>query len=368
MRNHPRNHRFWLSGTALACAAVVGLAGCSDSTGPGDPFDPVAANDAAGDIGSAVAENPALSSMAVMGAYFPDFVATPIAATVPFDPQTAEDGRGWIDERRDAFQAWSEYDSPDGPAAVIFPADLLGKTLVFNPATEQYEVDPARDGEAPSDGLRLVLYAVDPILHLIVEPLTEVGYLQLTDEDTPAMDAVGIVAVINDLTVLDYLASAQVTTTSITFTADGFLTDGTTVVDFLLSVVFDQTAGSITIDYDVDVDADQAGVHLVMVFTEATQSVDVTLTINHGSNEVVFHVTLTETSLVGSVTHNGDTVVDISGTPDQPIFTDHDGNQLTEEQLQALGEMFEAAGEVLDHFDDLLGPAVAVLQIPVYAL
>ncbi|MEE8191122.1 MAG: hypothetical protein V3T74_00140 [Gemmatimonadales bacterium] len=367
MRNHPSRHRFWLTGTALACAAVIGLAGCSDSTGPDDVFDPVAANEAAGDVGSALAGNPALTSMAVMGAFFPDFAAAPIAATVPFDPQTAEDGRHWIDKRRDAFQAWSEYDSPDGPAAVTFPADLLGKTLVFNPLTEQYEVDPARDGEAPSNGLRLVLYAVDPILHQIVEPLTEVGYLELTDQDTPAMDAVGIVAVISSVTVLDYLASAQVTTTSITFTADGFLTDGTTRVDFLLSVAFDETAGSITIDYDVDVDADQAGVHLVMVLTEATQSTDVTLTINHGANEVVFHVTLTETSMVGSVTHNGDTVIDISGTPDQPIFTDHDGNELTEAQLFAVGQMFEAAGEVLDHLDDLLGPAVAVLQIPVYA-
>ncbi len=251
---------------------------------------------------------------------------------------------------------------------MIFPADLLGKTLVFNPLTEQYEVDPARDGEAPTNGLRLVLYAVDPILHQIIEPMTEIGYLQLTDEDTPAMDAVGILAVISGVTVLDYLASAQVTTTSITFTADGYLTDGTTRVDFLLSVAFDETAGSITIDYDVDVDVDQAGVHLVMVLTELPETIDVTLTINHGANEVVFHMNVTAETFEGSVTHNGDTVIDISGTPDQPIFTDHNGSELTEAQLRALGEIFEAAGEVLDHFDDLLGPAVAVLQIPVYAL
>ena len=108
MRNHPLKHRFWLTGTALACAAVIGLAGCSDSTGPNGEFDPESASAAAGDIGSAMAGNPALASMAVMGEFFPSFAAAPIAATVPFDPQTAEDGRNWIDKRRGAFQAWSE--------------------------------------------------------------------------------------------------------------------------------------------------------------------------------------------------------------------------------------------------------------------
>jgi len=368
MRNHPRQHRFWLTGTALACAAVIGLAGCSDSTGPNAEFDPVTASDAAGDIGSAMAGNPALASMAVMGEFFPSFAAAPIAATVPFDPQTAEDGRNWIDKRRGAFQAWSEYDSPDGPATVIFPADLLGKTLAFNPATEQYEVDPARDGEAPSTGLRLVLYAVDPILHQMIEPMTEVGYLQLTDEDTPAMDAVGIVAVINEVTVLDYLASAQVTTSTITFTADGYLTDGTTVVDFLLSVTFDDTARTITVDYDVDVNVDQAGVHVVMVLTEEPETVEVTLTVNHGASEVVMHVNIAAETFTGTVAHNDVVLIDISGTLDQPVFTDRNGNELTEAQLHALGDILEAAGHVLDHFDNLLIPAVAVLQIPVYAL
>lgn len=368
MRNHPSRHRFWLTGTALACAAVIGLAGCSDSTGPTGEFDPVTASETTDDIGSAMGANPALSSMAVMGAYFPAFAAAPIAATVPFDPQTGEDDRHWIDKRRDAFRTWAEYDGPDGPAKVIFPADLLGKTMVFNPLTEQYEVDPARDGQAPTNGLRLVLYAVDPILHQIIEPMTEIGYLQLTDEDTPAMDAVGILAVVNEVTVLDYLASAQVTTTSITFTADGYLTDGSTVVDFLLSVTFDDTARTITVDYDVDVDVDQAGVHLVMVLTEEPETADVTLTVNHGASEIVMHVSIAAETFEGTVSHNDVVLIDISGTPEQPIFTDRDGNELTEAQLHALADIFLAAGHVLEHFDNLLIPAVAVLQIPVYAL
>jgi hypothetical protein len=367
MRNHPLKNRFWLTGTALACAAVIGLAGCSDSTGPDAEFDPVAAGATADDIGGAMAANPALTSMEVMGAYFPSFAAAPLAATVPFDPRS-EDDRHWTDTRRDAFRQWSEYESPDGPAKVIFPADLLGKTLVFNPLTEQYEVDPARDGEAPSNGLRLALYAVDPILHQMIEPMTEIGYLELTDEDTPAMDAVGIVAVINEVTVLDYLASAQVTTSTITFTADGYLTDGSTVVDFLLSVTFDDTARTITVDYDVDVNADQAGVHLVMVLTEEPETATVTLTVNHGANTVVMDVSIAAETFEGTVSHNDVVLIDISGTPDQPVFTDRDGNPLTEDQLHALGDIFGAAGHVLDHFDNLLIPAVAVLQIPVYAL
>jgi len=362
MRN-PHRKAFW----ALAALVAVGVAGCSDSTGVEEEFDPVTANAAAEDVQTALASNPALASMSVMGTYFPDFAAAPLAATVPSEYPTVDDNKHWIDQRREALSDWTRYDSPDGPAAVTFPADLLGKTLVYNPATEQYEVDDTLDDPVPANGIWLVLYAVDPILHQIVEPLTEVGYLELTDEDTPAMDALGIKAVINDVTVLEYLASAVVTTSSITFSADGYAFNGETRANFELSATFSETEG-VSIDYFIEV-PEEASIHLQLDVTQAPETASLRLEITHGPNVAVMELEVTANTFTGGITHNGDLVIDISGTPEEPVFTNvATGEPLTDQQLLALAHILEAAGEVLDTFDDLLGPAVAVLQIPVYAL
>ncbi len=361
MRN-PHRKAFW----ALSALVAIGIAGCSDSTGVEEEFDPVTANAAAEDVQEALASNPALASLGVLGAYFPDFAAAPLAATVPSEYPTADESGHWLDQRRQALSAWTRYDSPDGPAAVTFPADLLGKTLVFNPATEQYEVDDTRDDPVPANGIWLVLYAVDPILHQIVEPLTEVGYLELTDEDTPSMDALGIKAVINEVTVLEYLASAVVTTQSITFSADGYAFNGQTRANFELSASFSETSG-VSIDYFIEV-PEEASIHLQLDVTQGPETASMRLEITHGPNTAVMELDVSDTVFEGGITHNGDLVIEISGTPEEPVFTNvATGEPLTEAQLFALAHILEAAGEVLETFDDLLGPAVAVLQVPVYA-
>ena len=77
--------------------------------------------------------------------------------------------------------------------------------------------------------------------------------------------------------------------------------------------------------------------------------------------------TASETTLDGSVTHNDNVVVTISGTPQQPVFTDSAGNQLTNQELQALAALFGSIGAILDGFDNLLLPAYLVFSISILA-
>ena len=78
---------------------------------------------------------------------------------------------------------------------------------------------------------------------------------------------------------------------------------------------------------------------------------------------VALDITGSDTAISGVVSHNGATVAEISGTPDQPAFTDADGNPLTNEQVQSLGELFIGITAIISGFDVLLIPAYLVLQV-----
>lgn len=358
MTTHSRTSRSLL---AVAALAVFALAGCGDSVSPGEDFDAALTSAAAADVYDAIEGNAAVQSMAVMGEHFPQFAAAPVAAGLPTAPWNPGD---WGAQRLSTLQAL-----PFDPtvAEALFFEDHLGTTWVYNEIEAVYVIAPdSTDG--PEFGVRISLYAVDPILHQIVEPLTYVGYVELTDETTPAAAALRISAFIGSTNALNYVASATVTTSSVTFSADGFVSDGSTQVNFELSVTLVQDTEQATIDYLIYRVDGSASVHLELTADGLAGSMTVDLTVVHGDHTVIFHVTGSELSMAGTVTHNGALVVEISGTGDQPTFVDGNGNPLTGDQLQALGEMFESVFEILDSFDDLLGPAFLVLQIPVYAL
>ncbi len=346
------------SRSALLGFAALVIAGCSDS----GPFDPVATDDAVEGVFATIENNQAVQSVGVLAELFPSFGAAPAAlqAAMPTALHAARGTPQWFGARLSQLQLRPPPRSTAAPA-VLFPADLLGKTFVYNTQTAAYEVDLNRSG-APATGVRLILYAVDPILRQIITPLNEIGQLDLTDEGTPAADAVGIKAVINDVTVLDYVASASITTSSVSFSAQGVLSDGTTNVNFTLSQTFSETDGVI-IDYDVSVPDQDVRLQLKVTADPQGASVHITFTIEHDGRTVVLDVTGTDTSISGTVSHNGETVLEISGNPDAPTFTDVAGNPLSPEQLVSLKDLFDGAGDIFDHLDDLLAPAYHVLQI-----
>jgi hypothetical protein len=180
---------------------------------------------------------------------------------------------------------------------------------VYNLDSGRYEVAADSTG-APEDGIRLKLYAVDPVLHQPITPLDDIGYLDLTDESSPSADALGVLAVVQGVTYLDYLASAVLTTGSVTFSE---------------------------------------------------------MSVAHDGQTVTMAVTGSDAALSGTVKHNDNVVVTISGTPQQPVFTDAAGNELTNQDLQALAALFASVGAILNGFDNLLFPAYLVFSVSILA-
>ena len=79
-------------------------------------------------------------------------------------------------------------------------AEVAGKTFEYN-GTGYVPTD--RTG-APSNGVRFIIYAVNPVTMQPVTPLQEVGYVQLTDLSGTTTQAARVVVVSDNITYLDY--------------------------------------------------------------------------------------------------------------------------------------------------------------------
>jgi hypothetical protein len=349
--------RSWTHCTVRAAAlslVAIGLTACGDSAGPGDTFDPVASSEATAEALAPFTDNPGIDALFVLETALPALggAAAAPAIPVPDSPYPA------LDEVR-VLDRLLGFMSPTVPA-VLFPADLLGKTLVYNPSTGQYEVD-LEATDAPSNGIRIVLYAVDPIFHEPIEPLNAVGHLDLTDEGTAEADRVRVVVVIGSVTHLDYVASATVLTSGLVFSAVGQVSDGVTVVDFDLSHTWSEVDG-FTLTYGIDVVGTDTYLDVRIELDPPGESVTFYLEVGHDGGTLILDLSATATALSGTVTADGTVVVEVSGTPEAPVF---DAEGLTPEQQQALGELFDGIFELIEGFNGLLIPAYLVLQVSI---
>ena len=356
MRRQPQISRWF-----MVCIVAGAISACSDSTGP-EHFDPVTTSNAATEVLAAFDNNPALQALDVLGGAFPILGGQVAPATssppLPGDRWPDEIGSGLL-----LLDRIGSFLNPASPAA-IFPADFLGKTFVYNTETGKYEVAPDSVG-APENGIWLKLYAVDPVLHRPLTPLDDIGYLELTDESTASADALGVLAVVNGITYLDYVASAVQETGSVTFIADGVLSDGTKEVQFTLSHEWSETTG-ITVDYEILVPTDDVLLDLYVNLDPQTETLTLALTVHDDGETVLLAATVTEATLDGAISYEDDVVVNISGTPQQPVFTDANEDELTNQELHALAALFGCIGLIFEGFDNLLIPAYLVFSISVF--
>lgn len=232
-------------------------------------------------------------------------------------------------------------------AAVEIPAGLLGQTVVFDNSEQGqgWVVDSARTG-APANGVRIIWYSIDSAGNLI-QPLTEQGYVDLTDEDDGTGSRIGIEmvatagsgnTVLADFT--ERLDSTSTGTAAVTdFQAAGFFRGAGETVDFsvdyevstdtlsgdsdiLIAVTLDGTEGVYTLQIDgtesgSDGAIDQA-ITADMVRAGITTVLNLDLSVSGTGAQ----------SGTGNLVHDGSSVVDIAidGTDFQ--YTEPGGDRL----------------------------------------
>ncbi|HEX5387866.1 MAG TPA: hypothetical protein VFW66_14275 [Gemmatimonadales bacterium] len=259
---------------------------------------------------------------------------------------------------------------PSFATTTVLPPAAMGKSYVWDSNQQQYVEGTGSAGPAPSNGVRFVLYAVDPLTSKPATPLVEVGYADLIDESTSAAAALRVKIVGGATTYADYVISVSGSSIAATFEASGFITDGTHRLDF--DDTLSASSNQATVDFQLSLDqpAVTARLQATLNVGNPTSTLGATFTVTRGTETVVLDGTLTITETQSSeslsesftVKVNGNVFATItasgeSGSQATVTYTGPGGRDLTTDERNALDAMLEAPGTLADLADQALAPA-----------
>jgi hypothetical protein len=349
----------------LALVALAAGCGGGDSTAPDAPFDPAGTSADIEAIG-ATFESPAVAGfVAASGAIGATLGESPAAMAVRAVPTKAlilggEPGATHYAARLAEIYVRPEASVRPSLSTAAIEEQYLGVTFVYNPDTDTYE--PSALPGAPSNGVRFLVYAVDPISGVPVEPLHEVGYADISVTETATSASVRVKLVSGGVTYLEYAigATGNQTTESavVTVTVTGFVSSGQDRVNFDLDthLTFTSTSSTITLDYTLTVPT-RGNFRIDFESTATSTSVTSTLEARGPHGTVVINGTQTGTSATYDVVVNGDPFATISlSAGGQPVITGEDGEPLTQEELEALQSLLQVFVGGLEFFVDVLNP------------
>lgn len=260
------------------------------------------------------------------------------------------------------------------PAADVIPPEYLGMTLEWDEGQMSYVVSDAAG--APADGVRVIYYAIDPMTGQPASPLNALGYVDLRDLSTAEADILGLTVVRTsgdeDVTLADYTMELSFTWTQSSFDFDvasaGFLSNGTDQLNFDLSQSLSATETLVTIDqaYTLGLEGTDQAMSFTATVTadpsaqsEDPGTIEAVATITNGEQTVVMDVSYANNALDGTIAHNGVIVVLMGGDLDEPTFTDPEGNPLTQQQMEALQDLWDAIGDMFEFVEGMFGFATA---------
>jgi hypothetical protein len=239
-------------------------------------------------------------------------------------------------------------------AVMAIPQEYLGTTFVWDAGTSGYVASNLAG--APSDGVRFLLYAVDPVMLQPVEPLVETGYVDVTDHGTMSTVDVNVKVVEGGVVYLTYDVTAHATTSGGVVQVDGYASDGTTLANFELAITITQTTNSETLAYRYQVNVPSR--HLTLTWTLSMTSTDqsaFTATLDFVVNGPNGNVRLTGSYGVDlqtlTIRVNGANFATVDLTGAEPVITGADGQPLSSDDqasMQAIVEFYENSGGMLD--------------------
>jgi hypothetical protein len=327
----------------LAAAALIGLmTGCGggDSNAPDAPFDPAGTNSDIGAIEASFESEAMYGFESAMPAISDILDETAAAMAVRAAPRKGmATGKSGVREYAGGLAGLSGRPAvgmrPVSPRAAILE-EHLGVTFTRNPETLAYE--PSDRTGAPSNGVRFIVYAVNPINGQPVTPLNEVGYADVEVSETAAAASVRVELVSGDVTYLDYTVGVTVnqSQTAGTITISGFVTNGEDRMNFDLDLHVTENAG--TLEYTISVPTrGNFRIDYELEATSSTETVRLELRGPHGTVTIVG----SPTDEIYEVEVNGEAFATIDGSQGgEPVISGADGEPLTEEELQVLREVY----------------------------
>lgn len=348
---------------AASFALLLTLAACGDSLSPAD-VDPVALQSSMSDAAGTFAQNAVFQSVTMLSPHFPRYGAPALGlAGLTLQrlqhPGTAESQQA---ARRIAQLAASFSASPQA----LFPADILGKTLVWDANTNAYVVGNAPG--APATGIRILLYFTNAATGMPFLPITPIGSLDLTDKSTAQANRLGVTLAFGQTTVSAYDITVVSGTTSATVTAKGYLAAvaGPERIDFGLSDLIAVSGQTLSLTSTNDLTSSGAAIHVVLTQADIFLGAGtIVARISRGNATAELTVTGDLANqigpLSGGVKFNNTTVATIGGTFANPAITGSGGHTFTAAQIDALLQIFGSAIDfAFDFSTGVLSPGTIV--------
>ena len=314
---------------------------------------------------------PAWESFATMS---PSFGLTAAATAAVSDARALAVSRAPLsapEARRLATAAvervWAVDAASAGAGLAALPPDTKGTTYVWDTPQRRYVAASGRTG-APVDGVRFVLYAVNPLSR---EPVisAEIGYADLTDVGLARPSGVGLrlLVVSGVTTFLDYTVIADGSATSGSLSVNGFLTDGTTRLTFGIqargALGPEGRTGAVDFTFDVVDHGFGATGSARMTDGPVGQAQQVDLVVRVRDARVRFAVAGDGSAVDGSIFVNDQLFATVTGDPRQPAVRGAGGRALRNDEAQALGQMLGLADTAFRVLGALLEPVGAVFVL-----
>lgn len=346
----------------VAAATLAAATACSDGGTAPVPLDPAGLQTdlvAATSAGSA----PATESFATIGWAISDALGGGMSAVVALPATLLKDPTA---QKLDGATLQLAR-AAGGDEAATIPAEALGVTFEYDVTLDQY-VPGDRPG-APANGVRFVLYAVDPVTESVVEPLVETGYAEITRTvtDSRATARVQVFSGTANVTkVLDYAATVRGTLTVPELSVTGFARNASDSLAFALSSSVNLSSESISINWRAAVPSRGLVTRLEQTIgggENPTISINSVIASRNGRVSLSGNIGLMGTGTL-TVKVNGDTfaTITMNGVEGEPTIAGAGGQPLTPEEEAMLEQIFEWFGEAFSWFSELLTPVGPLLD------
>lgn len=345
--------RYSTTRAILGLSVALVLGGCGDDEAP---FNPQGTSDDMAAL-SAAFDAPVVQSFNALGDDMDNTFIIPLVRTSTQLIQGAGDGWKLAGKAKSiAHSVRALAGTPSTVALALIPAEFLGQTYEYDVSSDSYVLSE-RTG-APANGVRFIVYAVNPITGDPVEPLQEVGYADILDEGTASAESLRLQLVSDGTTYLNYGVTASMGDTEARATIDGFVTNGTTRVDFDLdNVATDVGGGTLTLDYELDVPSRDVSLDYLIALTNGLEDADVDLALAgpNGSVGITGDIDAGNGQLTALVNGSSFAVMDVADG-DLTSVTKPDGTELTTQEQGALIAIWAIVLKGFDIFEDLVDP------------
>jgi hypothetical protein len=236
------------------------------------------------------------------------------------------------------------------------PSTLLGTTFVWDETSDVYVASDLTG--APASGVRFLLYAVDPVTFRPVEPVVEVGYVDVIDQSTSSLLDVRMKVVEGSVVYLDYRVSVTAGTSSGIVTISGFASNGTTRANFTLKNTIIQNASGAVVSLDYNLTVPSRDLSLDWTANISDTEVALDLVINGPNGDVRIVGTFGASTGTGSFTVkvNGDTFATVTLEGSTTVITGASGQPLTPEEEESLRTILDYYDQSIVAFTELLLP------------